>query len=65
MISETLSSIKNVEIYPIVTMLLFIAAFVGVVIWTFRLRKQEVARFSRLPLDDSSTSENQGEQTHG
>ncbi len=65
MISEVLSSIQNVEVYPIVTMLLFIAAFVGVVIWTFRLRKHEVARLSRLPLDDSLTSDTQGEQTHG
>lgn len=65
MISEALSSIQNVQVYPIVTMLLFMISFVGIVIWTFRLRKHEVARLSRLPLDDAPTPDNQGEQTHG
>lgn len=65
MISEVLSSIKDVAIYPIVTLLIFFAAFLGVVVWTFRLQKSEVARISRLPLDDTSGSDHEGEQHNG
>lgn len=65
MISEVLSSIKDVAIYPIVTLLIFFAAFLGVVVWTFRLQNSEVARISRLPLDDTFGSDHEGEQHHG
>ena len=65
MISEVLSSIKDVAIYPIVTLLIFFAAFLGVVVWTFRLQKSEVVRMSRLPLDDTFGSDHEGEQHNG
>ena len=65
MISEVLSSIKDVAIYPIVTLLIFFAAFLGAVVWTLRLKKSEVARISRLPLDDTFVSGHEGEQHNG
>ncbi len=65
MISEVLSSIKDVAIYPIVTLLIFFAAFLGAVVWTLRLQKSEVARISRLPLDDTFGSDHEGEQHNG
>ncbi len=65
MISEVLSSIKDVAIYPIVTLLIFFAAFLGVVVWTFRLRKSEVVRMSRLPLEDTTGSGMEGERHNG
>lgn len=65
MISEVLSSIKDVAIYPIVTLLIFFAAFLGVVVWTFRLQKSEVVRMSRLPLEDTTGSGLEGERHNG
>lgn len=65
MISEALSSINDVAIYPIVTLLLFLTAFLGVVVWTLRLRKNEVARASRLPLEDTFDPEAEGEDYNG
>ncbi len=65
MISEVLSSIKDVAIYPIVTLLIFFTAFLGVVVWTFRLQKSEVVRMSRLPLEDTTGSDHEGEQHNG
>ncbi len=39
--------------FTIVAMLLFLAAFVAIVIWTFLpRRRRELERGSRLPLDD-------------
>lgn len=65
MISEALSSIRNVAVYPVVTLLIFFTAFLGIVVWTVRLRKSEVVRMSRIPLDDSMGSEHEGEQQNG
>lgn len=65
MIGETLSSISDVAIYPIVTLLVFFTAFLGVVIWTLRLHKSEVARISRLPLEDTFDPEAEGENRNG
>lgn len=65
MISEALSSIRDVQVYPIITLLLFFAAFTGVVVWALRMRKQEVARMSRLPLEDSSDFQDHGEEHNG
>lgn len=65
MIGEALSSIEDVAIYPIVTLLIFFAAFLGVVVWAFRLQKSEVARMSRLPLEDTFGSDHEGEQHNG
>ena len=65
MISEALSAIKDVAVYPIVTLLIFFTAFLGVVVWTMRLRQSEVVRMSRLPLEDAPGSGHEGEQDNG
>ena len=49
----------------VVVLLIFFAAFLGVVVWTFRLQKSEVVRMSRLPLDDTFGSDHEGEQHNG
>ena len=65
MISEVLSAIGGVAFYPIVTLLLFLTTFLGVVIWTLRLRRSEVARISRLPLEDTFDPKAEGDEYHG
>ena len=53
MIKSVLQSISGVEIYSIISMILFITAFVLVLVWVIRLEKQEIRRYSLLPLEDS------------
>ena len=44
--------------YAVVALILFLAAFSGIVIWLLRpSRHAEDARMSRLPLDDGTRSE--------
>lgn len=38
------------------TLILFFAAFAGIVIWTYRGRSDRFARESRLPLEDDTLS---------
>lgn len=53
MIKSVLQSISGVETYSIISLILFLAAFILVVIWVMSLDKQEIRRCSLLPLEDS------------
>jgi len=61
LIKEYLADVKGVDIFAIVSMLIFILVFALMVIHTFSLRKAEMKEFSHLPLeedDDESKSLN-------
>ncbi len=62
MISEALSAMKGASFFPIIGMILFGAAFIGIVVWVVRLRKPDVQRFARIPLDEPAS---EGEINHG
>lgn len=51
MIQNVLSSIGGVGLYGIVSISLFFAVFVGVVLWAFALNKSHLDAMGRLPLD--------------
>ena len=65
MIGETLSTIEHIEIIPVIALVMFFLGFAAVVVWALRLRKPEVARMSRLPLDDGAESFKEGDQDNG
>ena len=58
MISNYLSSIENVNIYPIVTLILFFIVFVGVVIWIFTRDKEYITELENIPLDKKKSINN-------
>ena len=60
MISNYLSSIENVDIYPIVTLILFFIVFVGVVIWIFTRDKEYITELENIPLDKKKSINNSG-----
>lgn len=64
MIKEVLESIDGVAIYPVVALVLFLMAFLGVVWWTWRLNSQDIERMRRLPLDASDAT-SEGERSDG
>ena len=50
-IKHNLTEMIGVEIYPIISLLIFVLFF-AVVIWrTFRMTKSEVSDYSNIPLD--------------
>ncbi len=51
MYKDVLQAMAGVEIFPIISLLLFVAAFLGVVVYVVRMDRTEVRRCSRLPLD--------------
>jgi cbb3-type cytochrome oxidase subunit 3 len=56
MLSETLQNIFHVEIYALIGFLIFFTFFIFVTIHVFRMKKEEVAKFSNMPLEDSFES---------
>lgn len=51
-IKKYAETIENIEIYPIISLLIFFAFFVGVLWYVLRLRQSEVNNMKQLPLDD-------------
>lgn len=61
MFSEHLSSIEGIEIYPIISMIIFISLFLFTLVWVFRLDKKYISEMENLPLDSNLENENKSE----
>ncbi|AGA79125.1 cbb3-type cytochrome c oxidase subunit 3 [Echinicola vietnamensis] len=57
---EILTSIENVEIYPIISLLVFVLFFVGMGWWVLRVDKRYIDHMKSLPVDD----DHQKEESH-
>lgn len=60
-IKHNMAEIAGIEIYPIISLLIFVAFFT-IVIWrTYRISKSEITRFSEIPLDEDEKYLNDNE----
>lgn len=50
--SSYLEHIAGVSIYPIISLVLFVAFFTGVMIWIYSIDKKEIEHMENLPLQD-------------
>jgi len=53
MYSDILRRIAGIEVFPVISLLTFVAVFTAVLVWTIRLDAARVISISRLPLDDT------------
>jgi len=53
MIRDLFQTMKGVDHYGMISTLIFVVFFAGVVIHTLSIRKKDVETFSRMPFDDS------------
>ena len=51
MYTDILRSITGVSLFPVISLLLFVAVFTSVLVWAVRADRQELQRRARLPLD--------------
>ena len=51
MYTDILRRIAGIEVFPVVSLLLFVTVFTVALIWTVRLDSDRVGRLARLPLD--------------
>lgn len=56
--SNYLSSIENVGIYPVITLILFLGVFIGAVIWIYTRDKNYITELENIPLDNDNFSNN-------
>ena len=57
MFNDILRGIVGIEVYPVVSLLLFVAVFVIVVLRVVRMDQAGVQRMAALPLDDAGAAE--------
>ena len=55
MIKNVLSNIGGVGLYGVISICLFFAVFIGMVVWAMRLKKPFLNSMSGLPLNDGET----------
>jgi cbb3-type cytochrome oxidase subunit 3 len=53
-IKHNLEGIDGVEIYPIISLLLFFLVFITMIVIVFKLPKKSIDEVSQLPLDDDN-----------
>jgi cytochrome c oxidase cbb3-type subunit 4 len=54
MFKEVLQSIEGIEFYTIVSMIVLILFFIGIVIWLFKVDKKYIKHMSELPLNENN-----------
>jgi hypothetical protein len=66
MYKNVLQTIENIEIWPIISLIIFFIFFLGVLIYIIRVDKNYIKRMKEMPLDDHtynhSTTENKPEK---
>lgn len=48
-----LSSIGHIEIYPIISFVIFFLFFLGMLLWVIKSDKKFITKMQNLPLEDS------------
>ncbi len=56
MLSNYLSSIDGVSVYPLFSLFIFIPFFIVVTVWVFKLDKKFLNYMGEMPLNDSTES---------
>ncbi len=57
MYKEVLRSIENVEIFPIISLIIFVLFFIGITIWAFRVPKDYIKHMESLPMSDDDLTD--------
>ena len=50
--SNYLEQITGVSIYPVISLVVFVAFFTGVIIWIYSIDTQEIEHMENLPFND-------------
>lgn len=56
-VKGNLENIDGVEIYPIISLLIFFIFFVALFWWVFTAKKAHIKEVSNIPLEDESTNQ--------
>jgi cbb3-type cytochrome oxidase subunit 3 len=51
---EVLRAIEGIDLYPVISLIVFTIFFIGVVIWVLKADKSFISKMSSLPLEDNN-----------
>jgi len=51
MFKHYFEQIEGIEIYPIISLIIFLTFFIGLLIWVFKVDKKYIKKMKELPLD--------------
>ena len=60
-IKGNLERIDGVEIYPMISLLIFFSFFIGLFWWVFTTKKSHIETVSNIPLEDDTINTNNDE----
>ncbi|MBL4745509.1 MAG: CcoQ/FixQ family Cbb3-type cytochrome c oxidase assembly chaperone [Flavobacteriaceae bacterium] len=60
-IKHNLDTIDGVAIYPIISLLLFLGVFLGMLFFVFRMKKSNIEEVSKFPLESNTINSNEDE----
>jgi len=58
MYRQVLESIEGIGIYPVISLVIFLGFFIGLVVWLIKVDKDYLDRMRQLPLDQAETNKN-------
>lgn len=53
-IKHNMETIAGIEIYPVISLIIFFTFFVGLSIWVFTYKKETIEEISNIPLENDS-----------
>jgi cytochrome c oxidase cbb3-type subunit IV len=56
MYKNVLQSIENIEIWPVISFVIFFVFFLCLLLWVFTTDKKFIEKMSGLPIDEKETS---------
>lgn len=51
MIKNVLNGINGIDLYPVISLLIFVPFFAGLIWWVIKVDKKHIQKLERLPLD--------------
>lgn len=57
-VKHNLESISGIEIYPIISLLIFFIFFIGLYSWVYTYRKDKINELSQLPFSEGDEHKN-------
>jgi hypothetical protein len=58
MYKEVLQAIAGIEIFPVVSLLLFVGVFGTILYWTSRVDRARLVKLAQMPLDETVPADN-------
>ena len=63
MYKDVLRTIAGIEIFPVLSLVIFLAVFLVMLLWVIGLDRDRLAAYASLPLDDAAAAPES--QSHG